>query len=265
METKTILIVDDEEITRQGLKHTLEKWSKGKYEILCASDGPEAHAVMNKSKAHLVITDICMPEMTGLQLLQSLKSIGHRFVAIILSGHRDFEYAQEAIRLSVVNYLLKPVSKGKLIEAVEQALEVEANMEQAIHMEKVADQKLFKIDSSTVHSNSAIKEAISFISQNVNNPLTLKQVADAVHLNASYFSVLFKEHTRLTFSEYVTRKRLQLSKNLLLTTDDQIEEIAQKAGYRTAKYFIKIFKEYEGITPSKFRKMPEVEGINIQK
>ena len=264
MDTKKILIVDDEEKTRQGLKNTLEKWSKGQYEILSASDGAEAHEVMNKSKAQLLITDICMPEMTGLQLLQSLKNQGHRFVGIIISGHPDFQYAQEAIRLSVVNYLLKPVSKQKLIEAVEQALETEASMERAEYMEKVADPKLLWVDRGMGHSNSAINEAISFISQNVSNPLTLKQVAEAVHLNASYFSVLFKEHTRLTFSEYVTRKRLQLSKNLLLTTDAQIEEIAQKAGYQTAKYFIKIFKEYEGVTPSKFRKMPELDGLNNQ-
>jgi YesN/AraC family two-component response regulator len=77
--------------------------------------------------------------------------------------------------------------------------------------------------------------------------------------------VLFKEQVGLTFSEYLTRKRLQIAKNRLLTTDLQIEEIALEVGYQTAKYFIKIFKDYEGITPSKFRKVSELDDSLIQK
>ncbi|WP_088042097.1 response regulator [Bacillus sp. EAC] len=263
-DTKTILIVDDEQITRQGLKNTLEKWSNGKFEILSAANGQETFEKISKTKVHLLITDICMPEMDGLKLLEKLKSKGHKFVSIIISGHPDFEYAREAIRLGVVNYLLKPVSKQKLIEAVEQALEKEANIERIEYMEKVTDQTLLKIDSKLSQSNP-IKEAKKFINQNLGSQISLKEVADAVHLNASYFSVLFKEQIGLNFSEYLTRKRLQIAKNRLLTTDLQIEEIAQEVGYQTAKYFIKIFKNYEGITPSKFRKTSELDETLIQK
>ncbi|WP_256592999.1 helix-turn-helix transcriptional regulator, partial [Pseudomonas sp. 2822-15] len=70
-----------------------------------------------------------------------------------------------------------------------------------------------------------------------------------VHLNASYFSVLFKEQTGLTFSEYLTRRRMQVAKKLLFSTDLPIGVIAEKVGYQTAKYFIKLFKELEGHTP----------------
>ncbi|WP_430510315.1 response regulator transcription factor [Gottfriedia solisilvae] len=264
MDSKTILIVDDEQATRQGLKKTLEKWSSGTYEILSAANGQDTFDLMSKTKIHLLVTDICMPEMDGLKLLETLKNKGHKFVSIIISGHPDFEYAQEAIRLGVVSYLLKPVSKQKLIEAIEQALEREASIERIEYMEKVADQKLLKIDRSENQSNS-IKEAKNFINENINKQISLKEVAEAVHLNASYFSVLFKEQIGLTFSEYLTRKRLQLAKNRLLTTDLQIEEIALEVGYQTAKYFIKIFKDYEGITPSKFRKITELDEPLIQK
>jgi two-component system, response regulator YesN len=265
VETKAILIVDDEQTTRQGLKKTLEMWSAGRYEILSAADGPDAYEIFTKHKIHLLITDVCMPEMDGLKLLKNLKDKGYKPVVMVVSGYPDFEYAQEAIRLGVINYLLKPVSKQKLIDAVKQALETEASIERTDYMEKVADQKLLKIDGRNSHSNSSIKEALSYVNNNVNRQITLKEVADSVHLNASYFSVLFKEQTRLTFSEYLTRKRLQIAKNLLLTTDSQIEEIALEVGYQTGKYFIKIFKDYEGITPSKYRKMVIDEEIHIQK
>lgn len=263
MDRKTILIVDDEQTTRRGLTKTLEKWSGGKYQILCAADGPEAYELFGQSKIHLLITDVCMPEINGLKLLKVIKEKGYKPVVIIVSGYPDFEYAQEAIRLGVINYLLKPLSKQKLIEAVEKALEAEASMERIDHLEKVADKKLLTIEASGGHSNSAIKDALAYVNNHLNKPITLKEVAEAVHLNASYLSVLFKEQTRVTFSEYLTRKRLQMAKNLLLTTDAPIEEIAQEAGYQTAKYFIKIFKDYEGITPSKYRKISELDEASI--
>ncbi|MFJ5621896.1 response regulator [Peribacillus loiseleuriae] len=263
MGTKTILIVDDEQTTRQGLKKTLEIWSAGKYEIMSAADGPEAYELFSKTKIHLLITDICMPEMDGLKLLQNLKIKGYKPVVMIVSGHPNFDYAQEAIRLGVINYLLKPISKQKMIEAVEQALETEVSIERVDFMEKVVDQKLMKIDRRNDHSKFAIKEALTYVNNHLNRQITLKEVADSVYLNASYFSVLFKEQTSLTFSEYITRKRLQIAKTLLLTTDSQIEEIALEVGYQTSKYFIKLFKDYEGITPSKYRKMVNVEEIQI--
>lgn len=262
MTTKTILIVDDEQITRQGLKKTLERWSQGRYEVLSAADGDEALEIFQKTKVHLLITDVNMPEMTGLALLKAVKEKGGKPVVIIISGYPNFEYAQEAIRLGVINYLLKPVSKQKLIEAVEEALATEASIERSDYIEKVADQKLLNIESGQT-SKTSIKEALQYVDNNLSRQISLKDVASEVHLNPSYFSVLFKEQTRVTFSEYLTRKRLQAAKKLLLTTNLSIEEIAQEAGYQTAKYFIKLFKEYEGVTPSKYRKAAELEDSAI--
>jgi two-component system, response regulator YesN len=74
-------------------------------------------------------------------------------------------------------------------------------------------------------------------------------------LNPSYFSVLFKEQANLNFSEYVTRRRIQRAKELVISTNLPINEIAEEVGYKTSKYFIKIFKEMEGITPSTYRKI----------
>lgn len=101
------------------------------------------------------------------------------------------------------------------------------------------------------------------MNENLPGQISLKEVADAVHLNASYFSAMFKEQTSITFSEYLTRKRLQLAKKLLITTDLPIDEVARQAGYQTAKYFIKLFKDSEGVTPSKYRKLTELDETPI--
>lgn len=111
--------------------------------------------------------------------------------------------------------------------------------------------------------NSSVKQAIAYVNENLSEQISLKEVADAVHLNASYFSAMFKEQTSITFSEYLTRKRLQLAKKLLLTTDFTVDEVGRRAGYQTSKYFIKLFKESEGVTPSKYRKLAELDETPI--
>ncbi|WP_226037086.1 response regulator transcription factor [Aquibacillus saliphilus] len=256
MNQKTILVVDDEPRIRQGFKKTLEQWSDGKHVILSAAGGAEAIEIVRSNKINLMLTDIRMPEVTGLKLLETLKEHNRNPVVIIVSAYSEFSYAQEALRLGVVNYLLKPVSKQKLVEAVEQALQVEQRQTRTGMIEKVADGKLIDINYEESYSNytNSIKDALLYIDGNFSEELTLKQVADHVHLNASYFSALFKEQTNLTFSEYLTRTRLQYAKNLLITSTLPVTEIAERVGYNTSKYFIKLFKQYEGLTPSSYRK-----------
>jgi YesN/AraC family two-component response regulator len=251
---KTILIVDDEPRTRQGLKKTLDTWANGKFDIRTASNGEEALELMRDQKVHILITDIRMPEISGLELLKRIKEKMAAPVIIMISAYSEFEYAQEALRLGVINYLLKPISKKSLIEAVEEAVQVVEKQERAGIIEKVVDNKLIDINKQSSTARDTIRKAMDYIHQHLQNELTLKEVAECVHLNPSYFSVLFKEHATLTFSEYVTRRRIQRAKELLIATNLPITEIAEEAGYKTAKYFIKIFKELEGVTPSSYRK-----------
>ncbi|TYS18556.1 response regulator [Rossellomorea vietnamensis] len=252
---KTILIVDDEPRSRQGLMKSLEKWADGQYNILTASNGQEAIELMKSSRVHILLTDIRMPEITGLQLVKTIKEqqVVHP-VIIVISAYSEFEYAQEALRSGVINYLLKPISKKALIEAVEAAVQAVEKQERAETIEKVVDKKLVQADSQNLSTRTPIREAVEYINKHLKSELTQKEVADHVHLNPSYLSVLFKEHVKMTFSEYVTRRRIQRGKDLLISTKLPINEIAEESGYKTAKYFIKIFKEQEGMTPSTYRK-----------
>ncbi|MBM7654967.1 response regulator transcription factor [Neobacillus cucumis] len=251
---KTILIVDDEPRTLQGLKRTLDKWANGEFNVLTASSGEEAIELMHNQKVHILISDIQMPEISGLQLLKRIKEHMISPVIIMVSAYSEFQYAQEALRLGVINYLLKPIGKNNLIEAVEEAVQVVAKKERMGIIERVVDNKLIDINKQSSTAHETIREAMAFINHHLQDELTLKEVAEYVHLNPSYFSVLFKEHAKVTFSEYVTRRRIQRAKELLIATNLPIAEIAEEAGYKTAKYFIKIFKELGGVTPSSFRK-----------
>lgn len=254
MFTKNIVIVDDEPRTRQGLQRTLESWNNGEYSILTAESGDEVMQIAAESKIHILLSDIRMPEMSGLQLLKNIQNKGMSPVVIVISAYSEFEYAQEALRLGVVNYLLKPIGKKKLIEAVEDAIKVLEKQVRAGIIELVVDKKIADASNKMDTTKDTIKKAISYIDQHLKEDLSLKEVAAHVHLNPSYFSVLFKEQLNLNFSEYVTRRRIQRAKELVVSTSLPITEIAEEAGYKTSKYFIKIFKEIEGMTPSAYRK-----------
>jgi len=254
MNTKNIVIVDDEPTTRQGLQRTLERWSNGEFTIHTAESGADVLRIAEKTRIHILLTDIRMPEMNGLQLLKTIKEKGMSPVVIVISAYSEFEYAQEALRLGVVNYLLKPVGKKKLIEAVEEAVQVLEKQLRVGMIEKVVDEKIVDANTKIDSAKDTIRESIAYIDQHLKDELTLKDLASHVHLNPSYFSVLFKEQVNLTFSEYVTRRRIQRAKELMISTNLPVNEIAEEVGYKTAKYFIKLFKDNEGVTPSVYRR-----------
>ncbi|PLT44709.1 Two-component response regulator yesN [Paenibacillus pasadenensis] len=250
----TVLIVDDEPRTRQGLAKTLEGWAEGRFEILSAENGDEALELAAERPIHLLLTDIRMPEMNGLELIRAIKERGSDPVSVLLSGYSEFDYAQEGIRLGVVNYLLKPVTRAKLLEAAEQALEIALERRRLGAMERIVDLGLAELKEEDRLVPQPVQDAIRFIEDNVRTPLTLREVAEHVHLNPSYFSSLFKDKTGMTFSQFVARSKLQAAKKLLYSTGLPVGEIAEQVGYQTAKYFITLFKDYEGMTPSQYRR-----------
>lgn len=250
---KSILIVDDEPRTREGVRKTLESWSAGKYRIEVAASGVEALTWLEVNEAHLLVTDIRMPEISGLELVERLNQVSHPPVVIIISGHSDFEYARSALQYGAVDYLLKPLDKTKLVQAVEKALKREQWNNRVGRMEKLVDPKLLDtVQEEKVYSEQ-VREALRFLEEHLEESVSMRDTAEHLHMNASYFSVHFKEQTGLTFSDYVTRRRVQRAKELLTSTRLTIAEIAERVGYQTAKYFVKVFREMTGVSPGQYR------------
>lgn len=111
-----VFLVEDEMVIRRGIKNSID-WEKEGY-IFCgeASDGELAYPMIIKEKPDILITDIRMPFMDGLELCKLVKKELPNIKILILSGYDEFDYAKEAIRLGVTEYLLKPISSGKLLE-----------------------------------------------------------------------------------------------------------------------------------------------------
>ncbi|WP_068614848.1 response regulator transcription factor [Paenibacillus tuaregi] len=250
---RTILVVDDEPRTRLGIKKTLDIWANGSCRVECVENGVEALEWLSRETAHLLITDVCMPEVSGLDLISALREHPFQPVAVVISGHAEFEYVQAALRLGAVNYLLKPIEKQELLEVVRQALKLEEERSRVGMMERLVDPKLLELDEQHGRFGEPVKEAVEYIEKHLEEPLTLAHLAARLHLNASYFSVLFKEQTGIPYTEYITRRRIQRAKELLAQTRLPVGEIAERVGYRTDKYFIKVFKQQERVSPSRYR------------
>lgn len=102
-------------------------------------------------------------------------------------------------------------------------------------------------------NHEIIKKAIQYISLHFSEPLTLEEVARQVHLNAAYFSTMFKHSTGSSFKEYLNMVRIEESKRLLANSDYTIIDIAIAAGFEDQSYFSKVFKKYTGLTPRQYR------------
>lgn len=115
-------------------------------------------------------------------------------------------------------------------------------------------QTTVELISNKTQPSSVIDSLIEYIHDNLNNELNRTELTNIVHLHPDYLSTLFRQHTGVSLSEYITIERINLSKKLLLTTNQAISEIALNAGFQNISYFSKQFKKIEGLTPHQFRK-----------
>lgn len=139
-----VLIVDDEQLIRQGLRARIEYLGIDVDEIFEADNGLMALGIQDEHPIDLVITDIRMPDMDGLELIQEMQKKNNQIKFIVLSGYAEFSYAETAIRLGVKAYLLKPVSNDDLKDAFDKAyqeMEQTASIRQEVQMKKRMDRE----------------------------------------------------------------------------------------------------------------------------
>ncbi|MBW5448219.1 response regulator [Cohnella sp. CFH 77786] len=139
---RNVLIVDDEKNIRLGLRAMIEREFQGRFAALLASDGEEALKELSREKIDLMITDIRMPNMDGIELINRVRELENQPSVIILSGHDDFAYAKEAIRCEVKEYLLKPIVRSELFQALNRLdRELERKEEQSALLESSLKQQ----------------------------------------------------------------------------------------------------------------------------
>lgn len=239
-----VMLVEDEETIRKGLKRLIEETIGGFRVIAEAGNGKEALELLHAKQPDLVISDIRMAEMDGLEMIKRIRERHQELHLIIISGYAEFEYAKQALRYGVADYLLKPIDRVELAQVLDKFRKVKQQGGNVASKEA---------DEEGRQSRALIRRVKAMIEERLDQEISLQLIADQVHLNHQYLSVLFKTETGQNFSEYVTRSRIDKAKQLLAGTHLKIYEVAQLSGYMSAKHFMSVFKSMEGTTPSEYR------------
>ena len=250
-----VLVVEDEDLIRRGLVYSVDWRAADCTEIREASDGQMAVEEIQTFRPDIVIMDINIPFLSGLDVLeQTQKAFGYS--AIILTGYADFTYARRAVTAGVARFLLKPVDFDELAEALESAKE-SRQRRLAYDEYQRAGKTLKSLDLlSAVNRSDPVSEPVRRILAHIEahypEKITLHDLAGAFHYSESFLVRKFKDEMKLGCSEYLTRYRLQKAVTLLRETDKRVETIAEECGFVSAKYFNQVFRRHIGCSPREF-------------
>lgn len=240
-----VVIIDDEPIIVEGLSRSIP-WEKWDCKVVAtANDGMEGQEVIRQEKPNIIISDISMPGLDGLTMVAGLKSEFEDMEISILTGFRDFDYAQQAIRLGVTRFLLKPSNMDELEEAVETM----ANNLKKKHIEPE--------EKNETHENTAssfiVKNALQYLEENYDKKITLCELAEKVYVSQWHLSKLLNKHTGQNFSEILNHIRIEKAKELLKDPSLRIGDIAEKVGFMDMAHFSRVFKKMCSMSANEYR------------
>lgn len=238
-----VVVIDDEPIIVTGLTKMVP-WEKYGCEVAgTAYDGLEGLSVIRKIKPDMVFSDIYMPKMNGLAMAAALKSEFENMELTILTGYRDFELAQQAIKLGVTRFILKPSSMEELEEAV-------AVMVKNLKKKGIKENALQEENAA---GSFIVNKALQFMRENYSHKVTLTDVADNTFVSQWHLSKLLNKHTGQSFSELMNTIRIEEAKKLLGDASLRVGDVAEMVGFVDMAHFSRVFKKITGVSANEFR------------
>ena len=288
------LIVDDEAIALVSAKASFRFPQNGYARLWETTDPQQALDLLRTRQIDLAVVDIRMPGLSGLNIIKACREEGIQTRFVLLTGYSEFQYAQEAIKYGVSDYLLKPTdddeaqallqkiaaflpqnSPSVIIAVSDEAVLVDLQAFEDSHLAvcgqmqgtgeipaalETAENTLRYGGAGLTHFAAGQAEddhfgrMMTYIHQNYARGLSLQQLAKQFSLNYSYCSTLFKKRTGTNFSGYITGIRLQHACSLLVSTNASIDQIYEQVGFASYRYFTQVFKTETGCTPSQYRR-----------
>jgi YesN/AraC family two-component response regulator len=244
-----VLIVDDETIVRKGLIATVD-WEKyGMKVIADAPNGKRGWDEYIKHQPEIVITDIVMPEENGLELAKKIKTDNPKTKILLLSCHKDFEYAQEGLKVGASGYLLKTSFEDEDLDHFLSAFKDEIQGQSNVNPTSAFDY----FEDNVQDCPKVIITVMEYVNNHLSEPISVNGIADFVGVSRSYLSTLFKKKTGINIHSFIEKKRIELSEQLLKSSSLTIQDIAERVGIDDAKYFSRWYKKCTGFPPSKYR------------
>lgn len=245
----TILLVDDNADFLRFLSESLGKH----YRVLKAANGRQALDVLDKEDPDLVVSDVMMPEMDGLELCKAIKTdIRYSHIPVILlTAKTSEEHQLEGLGMGADDYITKPFNMEVLKLRIHNLIEMG-------HKRKELFNEQVKIEPSRITitplDQQMVEKAIQIVEANIGEPeFSVEELAASLHISRSYF---YKKMVKITGKkpiEFIRTIRMKRARQLLAESQLQVAEIAYMLGYNSPKVFSKHFKEEFGVSPSEFK------------
>lgn len=239
-----ILLVDDENLEREALTLFIQK-SKLASKFSQIEEAASGSQLLEKSalfQPDVIILDIKMPGLNGLEALKKIREEGSAALVIISSAYNDFDYAVSAMQLGVINFLVKPVKEEDFIQALENALSI---------LEKNHGQKEQATDEKPLPES--VQKICRYIEENYSKNINLDDIAAHCSYSRYHISHIFHEASGFTVFSYLLDVRMKKAKELLKNSSLSIKEISSQIGFSDQNYFSNVFKRQIGLSPVEFR------------
>lgn len=231
-----VLLLDDEPLELEQLEYLLQS-EFPLWKFFKAGDANQAHSISHNHHIHLAFLDINLPGKSGLEFGEELRKKNKDVDIIMVSACQDFSYAQQSIRIGVVDYLTKPVIESELFKILSR----------------------YKENPISQNYSSLIQSALKAIHERFADKISLSDIASVVHVNPTYLSRKFHEEVGISFSEYLIQYRIETAKRLLIANPNwTISDVAECCGFSSQNYFSTLFRKIEGISPKEFREQEKV-------
>ena len=211
--------------------------------------GGEIRISAYRAEEDLIVTDIRMPKLDGIEMLRRLREEGNRAHVVFLTAYSDFSYAQSALKLGAADYLLKPFHDGELEETIAR---IRSRAQAAAPAASAAP---VLPEGQGPEKSKYVREALAYLSEHYNDPdISVSSVARSLGVSDGHLSHVFKKETSYTLSAYLTNYRMHKATELLRDCRVKVYEVAESVGYRDIAYFSSAFKKSVGMSPSEYQK-----------
>ena len=244
MNKHSILIIDDE---AQLLK-SLAKLLDDEFHIHTAPSGRDGLMILDKHHISMVLLDLNMPGMNGIEVLEKIKEKGYSVKVVIMTGGRNYEWTRRCADLSVQGFIEKPIEPDELIKRINKIL----SAKKGISIQEILEDEF---DKKKAFLNPIFAKTISYIEDNFPKELSREDIAAKLEISPQYLSTLFKEECGLQLNEFINRCRIERSLEFIKDNPSlQFKQVAESVGISDQNYFCRLFKKHTGKTPTDFKK-----------
>ena len=259
-----LLIADDEKLEREALAELVQRRFEREVVLEVAENGRKAADTAVLWGADLILMDIEMPGMSGLDAARAVLAQRPSCRVIFVTAYSLFQYAHEAVHLGACDYLLKPVDPDELEASVRRAIrqiETERKLEELAAAQPQPEQTETEEEAEDApeegeNSQTALVMAHvrRYLEDNYMFDLSLDSVGEILHISPAYLSAQFKKYQKMNFLDCLTELRINAAKELLSDPFRSSAEVASMVGYEDASYFARAFKKRTGMTPTQYRR-----------